>query len=369
MPPPIADALPGFSGGVREPISLKTLTEGFISRLMDGLALLAPRTRQPKHDITIGVSADGYRLADRTSAVDSPAVPIAPGDMDGLALALAQRASGAASSKQRILIMIQDDLALCEHFQLQAMPRSSLDAVIGQRIEQQSPFPQDQTLGFSRTERHGADHIAVDLAIVEYDVLGPVLDAVRFGDSEVIGLGLFNESGLRFFGRPTWLATPPIGMRARWRALPDAARKLLLGGILVLCAYAASLSLTTHQADALRLDASAASSALAAATNRAEQGRAVEKARQESNRLVAVFEELSAQLPDGTWVEMFRLRDGALSIRFYAASASETRDLVSRLPGVASASIDGAIARDAQSKIERFTVIAKFADAGPEVTP
>jgi Tfp pilus assembly protein PilN len=367
MPTQVAGALidpPGWE----DPLFKPGLVAGLQIRLRDGWMLLARRAPPlPVHTLVLRVTAQGW-LHSAPGKAPEPALRIDFADTGVLLALLRPRDSGRGNRSQRLLLLIEEDLALVEQIVVAAKPAPVLDRLIEQRIRHLSPFEPEETVSIVSRRARDATTQHIDLAVVDRQSLDDTLEQVQEAGAVLAGIGLCRGNQTLFVS-PIAETAQENGLLARWSALSVNLRTALLCTGLVVATYMTVLTLNNSRAEELRGDASAAAERIAKRTRQAEQSLAMTAQHKASANLILGLESLSAQLPDGAWLEIYRLEDKQISMTFYAPSANETRALVETLPGLSGVAIDGSITRDSAAKLERFVITAKLVPTKPAGSP
>jgi hypothetical protein len=332
------------------PGSFRFLAEAALDRVRDGLFLLSPAANTvPAHDIALRITPEGWRIGDE-------------GDSDETRLRDILVKSGG-----RILLEWDESLALCDRINLPAMPRRDIAQIAQNRIAYLSPFPAERTLGLIALAKAPGDLYRTDLAVLDADRVEPVLALAVESGCTVTGIAIMAGNTRLFSAIPDWIAAPAQQARlAFWHKAHPVMRSSAIAMAMVAAVFSVCLATAGFRADQLRLEAGAASEALAEATRNAEQAAALETLRASSSHLLGGLEAFSAKLPDDAYVELLRFEGGTLSITAYAPSADAVRAILAGLPGVTSAALDGAITRDSSGKIERFILTGTI---GAAATP
>jgi Fimbrial assembly protein (PilN) len=349
-----------FSGVTAEPFGtiddaspraergLASVLEGFTARLKDGWQLLRPaRQAIPEHDLILCVALHGWELLAKTkdntlSAAENRQAFVT---RDALIEALKQP-HGHRGRALRLLVLVPEDAVLEERLTLPALPEADLNRQFSAAIDRLSPFPAESTVSIIARDGAFKDCFRFMLAVFDRQLIDALLEIPQETGVIFAGLGVAGEMQIRFAS--PFPAARGQSLLQRWSVLPGL------------------LSFNTTRADALRSGASEASERLAKRTQRAELEQAAAAQKTSSRMLIKALEQLSAELPDTAWLEMFRVEEGMVSLTFYASSANETRSLVQSLPGFSNVAIDGTITRDADVKIERFVISGRF-DAAQQV--
>jgi general secretion pathway protein L len=315
---------------------LRDLFAAFSSRFLDGWRLLAPERRQSiSVDRTIELSSDA------TTASDYDAV----------------------QSGERIELLIGDDLSIDDRIELPFAPRADIEALIALRVESDAPFPAGETRFVSRISAPRQEKVMVDIALFERARIEAAIEAIEARGANVITVGRKRADGGSWSVAPAWRQVEE--KRPNWAALPAMVRSAILGLVIAAGSLAAAVIYTEMRVETLRPSASAALDGLAAQAKRDAQLMELRNRQGVSANLLSALDQLSEKLADGTWLEQVTLEGGKLTLLTYAPSSTGTLDLVSTLPGIRNAVIEGSIARDASAGLERFRIVAEFSAQAP----
>jgi hypothetical protein len=311
---------------------LGTLLAGFLARLTDGWRLLRP---QPPLAIP----------ADRTIRLQS-ADGFAAQDLD------------LVQNGERIRLEIGDALAIDSSVTLPFAAQADLEALIALWVESESPFPPEETRAIWRISAPQQEKVTVTIAMIEREGLDAAIEAIEAKGAVLASLARRLATGDMWEAVPAWRVTdfPKLSLSS----LSPMARSAILGGVIAAASLAVAVFFAEMRVEVLRPSASIALERLAAEARRESQRAELRAQQVLSVNLLGALEKLAETLPDGAWVEQVSLDDGKLAVLAYSSSSTATLQLVSALPGVKNAAIEGAIARDASAGLERFRIVATF---------
>lgn len=249
---------------------------------------------------------------------------------------------------------------------LPAAAAERLHDVLAFEIDRQTPFPADAVYFDERiVERRGDGQIQAELVAVPKATLDAVLAALGAPASTLAGVDIADDAG-----KPLQVNLLPAARRQR---VGDPSRRWnwILAAAALLALAAGLWQILDNRraaADAFEREVSArADSARRVAQQRQQlldlvEGAAfLERTRSGRPSAIAVIDELSRRLPDGTYLEKVSLEGGQLQMIGFS---SEVSQLVQRLEGSKlwrSPALTGAVQPDPRTGRDRFTMTAELA--------
>ncbi len=116
----------------------------------------------------------------------------------------------------------------------------------------------------------------------------------------------------------------------------------------------------------VRREAAKASDLAAATEHLRTEAMAMRERRTQHPLLVAVMDDLSSRLADGTWLQRFETREGTLKLHGVSNAASTLIGQLEASPLLADVRFEAAVTRDAASGGERFSITARMINPGAE---
>lgn len=257
---------------------------------------------------------------------------------------------------------------------LPAAAAERLRDVLAFEIDRQTPFAADAVYFDARVlERRGDGQIQAELVAVPKATLDTMLAGLGAPAATLAGVDIVDEAG-----QPLQVNLLPASRRQR-AADPSRRWNWILAAVALL-ALAAGLWQILHNrraaADAFEQQVSArADNARRVAQQRQQlldliEGAAfLERSRAGRPSAIAVVDELSRRLPDGTYLEKMSLEGGQLQLIGFSAEVSQ---LVQRLEGSKlwrSPALAGAVQPDPRTGRDRFTMTAELAIAPEAAKP
>lgn len=285
------------------------------------------------------------------------------GELEGDIGALRTLLAGAMKQQWRAVIELPSDQVLVRTVSFPAQVRDNLAQVMRYEIDRVSPFRADQVF-FDFRAREGAtpgDKISVDLVLCRRDQVGGWLQYLREAGAPAEQLtwqGSWHRANLL-----------PVEDRPSRRAGLFGFSRLLILSALVLAAavLATPLWQDTRILDDLNAELSKAKveaekvQEVRGALDRAREGSvAVLQRKLEQPRTIDILRELTAVLPDDTWVQNLDIRDGEVQIRGESAQATALIGLLEKAPGVSDVAFRSPVVQVAATGQERFHISFKY---------
>lgn len=271
-------------------------------------------------------------------------------DSDGLEIEPETLAGQAAD------LILLDDSCFDLSFTLPAAPLPELDAMIRNELLRASPFREEDARAFWRANETKGGEWRVHAGVVLKSELALVQDAMRtygFTLNRIVRLGA--SKAFDITAGPDWLTheTPETDFKP---VFPAAARLPLLAFGLFALSFVGHFALTSLQTADLRDQAFAADQRIQAAASSAGFESAVAGKLARSSQNISMLATLSAQLPDGTWLDRFAIEEDTARIIGFGPSGAETIRLLSGLDGVENVRFVSPVTRDNSQGLERFVI-------------
>lgn len=295
--------------------------------------------------------------------------PAGAGDVDPLPRLLA---SGVAELPRWYLLPAAAGLR--RQVALPAAAADRLRDVLAFEIDRQTPFTADAVYYDARiAERRSDGQLIAELLAVPKATLDGALAGLGAPASALAGVDIAGESGA-----PLGVNLLPAAQRQR---VADPARRWnwILAAIAVLALAGGLWQILQNRgaaADAFEAQVSARADAARRVAQQRQQlldlveGTAfLERTRSGRPTMIAVVDELSRRLPDGTYLEKLSVENGQLQLIGFS---SEVSQLVQRLEGSKlwrSPALAGAVQPDPRTGRDRFTMTADLAIAAEPAKP
>lgn len=257
---------------------------------------------------------------------------------------------------------------------LPAAAADRLRDVLAFEIDRQTPFAADAVYYDARiAERRGDGQLLAELVVVPKATLDDALSGLGAPAAALAGVDVADEGGM-----PLGVNVLPAARRQR-AADPSRRWNWILAAVAVLALAAGLWQILQNRnaaADAFEAQVSArADAARRVALQRQQlldlvEGAAfLERTRAGRPTMIAVIDELSRRLPDGTYLEKLSMENGQLQLIGFS---SEVSQLVQRLEGSKlwrSPALAGAVQPDPRTGRDRFTMTADLAVAAEPAKP
>jgi general secretion pathway protein L len=252
-----------------------------------------------------------------------------------------------------------------------SLPRSAAiraDEILRLDMERTTPFKRGDAFSacILLEGAEAGESVVARQIILRRSIVARHLDDIRAAGLPLRGIYAVAADGMRL---PVNLLEP--SERRRAPATGWAQSLLVLSSVLLLLTYLAGYALTL-----LDLDAKLAASAenLRKATDAAQASRklmteletSAMQLRQprlkkfSSTPVVAVWEETTRLLPDGTWLTDLRIDDNGLQMDGQSTNASELIGVLARSASLNSVTFASPVTRDPQRGLERFQIRAQI---------
>jgi general secretion pathway protein L len=270
---------------------------------------------------------------------------------------------------QRTVLLLAPGQVLRRSLSFPVQVRENLQQVIRYEVDRLSPFQADQIFFDTRldgTSRRG-DRILVELALCRRDCADPWLQRLREAGSpaeQVTWEGAWPKANLL-----------PVAERPR-RATGGLRLTLALSMLALLLGAAALVTplwqrgqvLEALQAELARVRTAAQEvDTLRTELERARQGSvAVLQRKTDQPRMIDLLRELTARLPDGTWIQNLNLEKGEVQLRGESTQATALLALLEKAAGVHGVSFASPVTQVAQTGAERFNITFQYQRPKPQ---
>ncbi|KJV35447.1 type II secretion system protein GspL [Luteibacter yeojuensis] len=266
---------------------------------------------------------------------------------------------------RRVALVLPTANVLRRRLVLPVAARDNLRQVVGFDLDRQTPFRADDVHFGVRDlgEPVGEGRFAAELAATPRAMLDPLLD-------ELAGLGITPDRVDVAQGNA--LAGVDLLPPQRAPRRIDRQRRLNLGlAICILVLLIAAMATWLHnraaaldamrsEVDAMQGDAKRVSALRQRLTESAGASGFLAKRKAESPAILPVMQELTARLPDDTWLERFTLNaSGQIGFQGQSPQAARLIDALKGAKTIAEPSFQGTIQADPTSGKERFYMQAK----------
>ena len=311
-----------------------------------------PAAVAPHSDYHIEIGADGL-------AIGRPDIPgHAESPPDNLA-ALAEK-----TGKMPVDLIFTADSCIDLRFTLPDASLPEMRQIIDNEIQYRSPFNEGASLWFWVAEELPDYRWQARAAVMLKEPVARLMEDMAAAGLRVGAVRRYGKE-TSFAAYPEWAGhAAPVGARRvrRWFA-PQMRYAILGAGLLCLSAIAFAVQ-SGMQFSALRAEAAAAQTRIAAQAAAAAQLRSLDLAVAGSTEKLALTGVLSELLPDGVWLDQLVIEDDTVTLIGFAPSAAEITRLLAGLPQLSDIRFASPVTRDNTQSLERFRIAASLAGAG-----
>jgi general secretion pathway protein L len=260
-----------------------------------------------------------------------------------------------------VVVEIPPERVLCKIIELPAGAASELDRVLSFEIARHFPFPAERVFYRYRiVGRSGnasgrpAAPLSVEIAAVPREVIGSITAELALAGLRVSGIAIIASRN----AAPLFLSADAL----RPAAAPAASR-LLAAGVALLALVAAiswpvaqQFRLAAIEREIAALKPAAETALRARQKDRRGADQATDIARLHGGRppLIAIFDSLSRELPDGSWLTSLSIAGREILLEGLTPSAATIALALGRNPSFGDVRFRSPIARDAASGLEHF---------------
>jgi general secretion pathway protein L len=268
-----------------------------------------------------------------------------------------------------VTVLLPRGIVLTHTVRLPAAVESELRNTLRHELDRLTPFAIDDLVFAHRIRERTESALLVDVALVRRVVLDDALTKL-----ERLGLRPTTATTEDANGERLPLNVLPRRRRLRFPAarmslqpaLGVAAVLLLTAALyLPLARYERVLAAQTVTVEAARTDAVAARARLAEQEAALVSGELLAKRRSGYVPPVALLRELTAQLPEHTWVSRFSIGRGEVLLQGESAAATDLLQLLESTELLRDAQFQSPVSRGDTSGREQFTIVAKLARSAP----
>lgn len=244
-----------------------------------------------------------------------------------------------------------------------------LGEVLKHELDRLTPFASGDFVFDYRVSERSATTLLVDVALMRRAALDEVVDRL-----ERVGLRATTATTQNAHGERLPLNLLPRRRTLRWPAARLSVRPAFaIGAALLLVAvlylplsrYERMLAAQTATVEAARQEAVAARARLTEQEAALESGKLVAERRTRYVPPVALLRELTAQVPEHTWLSRLAINSGEVHLQGESAAATELLQLLESTALLRDVQFQAPVARGDESGKEQFTIVAKLARSAP----
>lgn len=268
---------------------------------------------------------------------------------------------------RRLILAVPEAMVLLRSLQFPVAVEQNLPQVLSFEMDRQTPFKADQVYFDYRAEPNASGkQLQVDLAITPRPALDGLVEQARGLSLPLDGADMVASGSVP---RRHGFNLLPEAMRSR-RSNPQLRLNLILGAaalLLLVMAMQQSVANRGQALEALRANVDEARvearvvTALRAQLNNAVDGAGYLTQRKLSSpSVLRVLADLSARLPDDTWLESLNLNSGTLNITGQSSEATRLIALLQESRVLSGPSFSGRITPNPQTQKDRFILNAQY---------
>ena len=268
-----------------------------------------------------------------------------------------------------VTVLLLRGIVLTHRLRLPAAVESELRVALCHELDRLTPFAIDDIAFDYRVRERSNGALLVDVALVRRGVLDEVAAKL-----ERIGLRATTATTEDASGTQLPLNLLPRRRRLRFPAARLSLRPSLgLGAALLLAAalylplarYERVLTAQTATVETARTEAVAARARLTEQEAALASGQALSERRSNYVPPVALLRELTAQVPEHTWVSRFSISRGEVLLQGESAASTELLQLLESTELLRDVQFQSPVSRGDDSGKEQFTIVAKLARSAP----
>jgi general secretion pathway protein L len=309
------------------------------------------------------------QLAGHTATVGTRnAAPVTVDTLDAEAKhALAQLVPSAHMPE--VTLLLPRGVVLTHTLRFPAAAESELGNALRHELDRLTPFAIDDVAFDFRVRERTGTALLVDVALIRRDALDDAVSKL-----ECLGLRATAATTADAHGTPLPLNLLPRHRRLRLPvtrltvrpALALAAASLLVAALyLPLTRYDGVLAAQTAAVEAVRTEAVAARARLDEQEAALVSGELLAERRSGYVPPVALLRELTAQIPEHTWLSRLAISRGEVHLQGESAAATELLQVLESTELLRDVQFQAPVARGDESGKEQFTIVAKLARSSP----
>lgn len=273
---------------------------------------------------------------------------------------------------RQVVLQLTTEWALVQMIHLPRAAANNLRQVVGFELDRLTPFPADKIYYDAQVIEQSLDArtLQVRFAMVLRSVLDPLLTRLRStGLAPERVTVADDDSGCNLL---------PPEQRPRRTSMAGVLRSLLL--LLIVTTLAAALFLPLWQlraqvidllprVDAAQRQAEEVLNLRQQLETTVESSRFLLEQRRSRPLVLDLINELTALLPDHTWVEQLEIRNGQLELRGQSREATSLLGIIEESPFFEGATFRSPITRDRRTNQDRFFLTARIVSGTEQNTP
>lgn len=269
------------------------------------------------------------------------------------------------SQRTRVTLLLPRERLLVCTLTLPAAATENLRQVLGYEMDRHTPFSAERVYFDYRISAARADQIDVELYVATRDTVDRALELARQLDlhPQAIGIAGTAQPGAAALNLlPAGLRPPRYSRRQRLDAALGALIALLLAAIAAIPFWQQARAIALLEAELGQAQAAAAA-AFGVRDRRDALLASLERIRAHRQALPSTLQsldELSARLPDNTWLQRVEIKGGTIHLQGESAAAAALIQLLDNSPLLDDVSFRSPVTQDPRSGQEHFQISARL---------
>ncbi|RDD63065.1 PilN domain-containing protein [Ferruginivarius sediminum] len=295
-------------------------------------------------------------------------IPLDPEDPAAAGSAIREVVRRGRGGYDRVVLRVPGERALRRRTRLPLAARDSLDEALGYDMDRQTPFAEDEVYYGAREIEvdRGGGWLDAELEVIRRDDVDPALKALRHAGLDIDRIEAWPGSGANLLPSDQRPASRGIAKRASALLAIAALGLTIAAGYLPLHHLQSQLAAVERRVEAARNAANQVETLrLQLAELHEREDRVFERKRNEPAAL-ALLNEVTQAMPDGTFAIDFALDGEEIRVTGYSDKAS---DLISKLEGaplLSESRFRSPVTQDQRLEAERYDVAARITTADEE---
>jgi general secretion pathway protein L len=268
-----------------------------------------------------------------------------------------------------ITVLLPRSMVLTRTLRLPSAVEGELRTVLRHELDRLTPFAPDDLAFDYRIRERGDSALLLDVALVRRSVLDDVAEKLQRIGLTSTAATTEDATGaplpLNLLRRRRRLRLPVAQLSLRPALGLGAALLLAAALYLPLVRYDGVLAAQAATVDTARTEAVAARARLTEQEAALASGEILAKRRSGYVPPVALLRELTAQVPEQTWVSRFSISRGEVLLQGESAASTELLQLLESTELLRDVQFQSPVSRGNDSGKEQFTIVAKLARSAP----
>ena len=275
----------------------------------------------------------------------------------------------ASNHKPEVTVVLPQSIVLTHTLRFPAAVESDLRAVLHHELDRLTPFAIANIAFDYRVRDRIGDKLLVELALVPRPTLRKALDTLAALGLVPTTVTTNDEHSARLplnlLPRRRRLRLPVAKLAVRPAFGLSAAALVVAALYLPLARYDGVLAEQTAVVEGVRVEAVTARARLAELEGSLARGELLAERRRAYVPPVALLRELTARVPDHTWLARLSINRGQVQLQGESAAATELLQVLESTELLEDAEFQAPVARSDASAKEQFTIVARLARSPP----